>query len=54
METVLRDLYYFLLVTVVQLNKIKLTETSKLNEYSDSELRDLGRSPRFAELYERT
>jgi len=26
-------------VTIVELNKIKLTETSKLNEYLDAELR---------------
>jgi hypothetical protein len=52
METVLRDLSYFHLVTIVELNKIKFTETSKLSKYRDAELRDLGHSPRFAKLYE--
>jgi hypothetical protein len=39
---------------MVELNKIKLNETSNLYKYRDAELRDLGLSPRFDELYDRT
>lgn len=39
MYSALRDLSNFLLVTIVELNKIKLNETSNLYKYRDAGLR---------------